>query len=803
MGLVDLRRVQILTRGMVPILLFLLTCLAHAQAPTVTFTGSTLKIDAKKTELSELVSAVASANNMGEIVYLEPLPSTKVTLKATFRGRTRSHSMNAFADKYGLIYQPVRSGNRFMVFRKSVEPPAKDVARIFFDNNSASSPKPIQVAVSEIDAGKFLYLLNGVLTRQIQYNGVNGGTIKDLYLFGDESQIIESLKKLKPGFTLKDDGGTLVATKITSAKANRTWRLAFANPAFPAPLKPGGDLSNQNNRDQAAEFAKSAAKILNDVAGKEDLARSLGESIFLKGSASDVSDAEYQLALAIDLPRPQVRLDFWTIQVNSRIDCLEDSRWTIDEIDRGREIIQALLMAFDFDLSTWLRQRVPANHRSNLNTASGDFQNTKKNIPYSLTPASVGYDDAQVLRLLGFAGFNPNINRPLPVVDKLILLNFVPQTRTYADLSSFMDTFMELRVLTAYQAVAAAEVTNHREEHKREVLMELLERVAKAAGYKMTLTGVTRVTPRPLPRLSSTYPGMNHKADITGIGNFLAQYLHITGKIKDDHYASNPRRLVRASVATDLELRAGYEGLHGDLSDIFYNPFYDWTRIRASEREELSLVGKVGLVTSGHTVASTQAQAESFYPFTPVEERKDSEGNDLLQNEDGIDLTRLGVLLRPEARFIRELFRKQPLPVFARLAPGMGISVSSTVTPKSEEARLQINLINSLETDEDSAQKELIKKGVAPVDFVKSQTLTTDVTVHGIDLLELSTFGVQTTRRGQPSWKIPVLDEIPFLGPVLFRGPKYPHRRHQESMILVRVSIIPRSMDLLNSFLEN
>lgn len=163
-------------------------------------------------------------------------------------------------------------------------------------------------------------------------------------------------------------------------------------------------------------------------------------------------------------------------------------------------------------------------------------------------------------------------------------------------------------------------------------------------------------------------------------------------------------------------------------------------------------------------------------------------------------LTVLGALSPLEALGVKMLFNETET-VYNKVSPGISIGVRPTVLRDGGSARLLINLLTGASVDENQATPARVQTNGPPVDLIRGHNLETDVAVQATDLFELSTFATETTRPGEPQWRIPLLEQLPVIGR-LFNGPPKHETHHQESLIIVYVTILPRSLDLAGRFLR-
>jgi len=134
------------------------------------------------------------------------------------------------------------------------------------------------------------------------------------------------------------------------------------------------------------------------------------------------------------------------------------------------------------------------------------------------------------------------------------------------------------------------------------------------------------------------------------------------------------------------------------------------------------------------------------------------------------------------------------VPSYRKIAPGTSLAIRPFVLPDGGSARVQMSLTSTITSDQPNAA-QLAQRDV-PFDVISSHTVTTEATISAFDLQTVSSFGAQTTGPGDYAWRIPVLDEIPLLGE-LFHGPRSRETKRQDSIAIVNLTILPRSLDLV------
>jgi hypothetical protein len=157
--------------------------------------------------------------------------------------------------------------------------------------------------------------------------------------------------------------------------------------------------------------------------------------------------------------------------------------------------------------------------------------------------------------------------------------------------------------------------------------------------------------------------------------------------------------------------------------------------------------------------------------------------------------TALGALSPQAALGLEALFAADSDPIYRSVAPGTSLATRPFIVDDDGAARIQLNLASTVNAQQPSDLTQAAKQGV-PINEITSQTVTTETTISAFDLVTVASFGVQTTGPGDYGWRIPVLDALPVVGS-LFHGPILSQTNRQDSIELVNLTILPRSLDLV------
>jgi hypothetical protein len=347
---------------------------------------------------------------------------------------------------------------------------------------------------------------------------------------------------------------------------------------------------------------------------------------------------------------------------------------------------------------------------------------------------------------------------------------------------------------------------------------------------------------------------------LTAWQSSAAAFLHGRDDPDSDDTDKLPGQLAIATAATDLLLKQAMDALTADLQELYLQPLLEWIREDVQQRDTVAsgvdLVGTTSLIVRDRTLAETAGVAEAFAKFTPIPKLQEtilteaqtlaggtgeqtgqtvardragktvldsnkvpvvlSNGQALAFDTDGKvvtkpsgdpvilsvakttnPLTALGALTPLEALGIKALFASDAAPVYHSVAPGTSLAIRPFVLPDGGSARVQLNLVTTIEAQQPDAS-QAAQQG-RPVDRVKSQSVVTEASISAFDLVEVSSFGAQTTVPGDYAWRIPILSSLPVVGD-LFHGPQGRETRRQDSIAIINLTILPRSRDLVPFF---
>jgi hypothetical protein len=165
------------------------------------------------------------------------------------------------------------------------------------------------------------------------------------------------------------------------------------------------------------------------------------------------------------------------------------------------------------------------------------------------------------------------------------------------------------------------------------------------------------------------------------------------------------------------------------------------------------------------------------------------------QSASQLATTALGALTPLQALGLNALLAANSDPLYRSIAPGTSLSIRPFVVDDDGSARVQLNLTSTVNAQQPADLTQAAKQGV-PINEITSQTVSTEATISAFDLETVASFGVQSTAPGDYAWRVPILDDLPVVGS-LFHGPIQSQTDRQDSIEILSLTILPRSLDLV------
>jgi hypothetical protein len=738
-----------------------------------------------------------------DVVFREPLGNAPVTWNTYGRFIPFDSVLKRLTDEQGVVFEPDRERKTlYRIMLKRSYPLADPGVRLVKDGNFYFAKVKNAPLSSVIERWNEL----AEPTEHAQLN-VPGLSLEglDLISANPKDLLWDIARAAKLDVTTKDGVYQLNAKEPEPKPKQASWQLTFVGEENDATKVRsavfGSDDKSAYTSENSAEMSSAVriARFLH-AASKGKLITGADRNVIeMEGSDDDVRRARTMLAQTIDIPYSQVRVDAWTIQVNTEnLSALGSPQQRTERAQDNLEDIRAG-MAITKDLTY------------RLNNALADYVRSRRfDIEATLNQTyrgPVGSSPALTLRdVLVDSGFNVSSNRPLTMAESMVLLGLRlgPGANTQSELAYALgkagDDYLA-GVEQDLNALAASAPPDDRATRRRVTRLQDL-----VAGLKAKLRFTSRGSSA-FPHFLPAFADAGAPVIQQGIGDFFFYWAASANKERYDVYLRRDKKnepledvpilLSQSAAGADSMLKAAVGGFSDDVQSLTVQPLMAWIRSTVQEgnarKSGIDLVGKTSMVVSSRLPASTIASAQASYPFLP---RPKLSLDDIKANPKDTSLadTLIAGLTPTELIAVKALFN-EPDVKYDTVAPGVSLKIRPQVLRDGGSARLAINLKTTMDVTPPTGG------GTDPLDVVKGHEMTTDLAVQALDLLEVSTFGMEHTGLGDPSWRIPVLEQLPVLGPI-FRGPRTRVTKHQESMVILSVTVLPKSLDLAGRFIR-
>lgn len=494
-----------------------------------------------------------------------------------------------------------------------------------------------------------------------------------------------------------------------------------------------------------------------------------GNTLLIRGTEKDVYGIKTALAKWIDIPYSQVRLDAWVYQGSERKANGKALAQQISTVTQGIRMAKALEGALRADLEDYFKTMELDQD------AIGVFQKEPERlekfglIDDHIKPADSSTDLNNVSALE--SGLTKARQRHRPFVDLLVYLALAKRT-------GFSDGLQ-----TRVQRGKAQAFLSLFEKSDKDELSELAKKWRESLNTPV------------FPTLSTIIDHGCAKVDAQTVEDFLKAYEGCKWTDETSKPGTSPEYLSVLASNADALFKNATDAISADMRRMVIEPLLKWIQELAEKKAE----GKPALIFSGQTSivvtsgigAATFAVAESHIPFTPPTALTDDQRKAIAEKTAALPFFSGATL----AAILPTLAGLQPSATqFATIGAGTSLSVRPTVLPGSRSARLEIELRKSVDVTKPSGDWT-----GGPIDNIKTQSLKTDVQVDAFDLLELSTFQIENVAQGDRRWTIPLLDGLPLLGS-MFRGPRGTIATTHQGIVVVHVTIMPKTLDITRRY---
>jgi hypothetical protein len=250
-------------------------------------------------------------------------------------------------------------------------------------------------------------------------------------------------------------------------------------------------------------------------------------------------------------------------------------------------------------------------------------------------------------------------------------------------------------------------------------------------------------------------------------------------------------------------------------------PFKSWISqeipLSGRSNEGVRTLGTAELSLSSRSPGLLSADATSFFPFQPKADINLEDVLPLLKRKDPPALPEdpdktptppatfaekaasVG-LSSPEIFGLQQLFaQQQKTPFYRSISPGMNIAVLPTMSPGASGAKLLVRMQLSVDAS-DNKSGAGNKDIPAPISLVNSVRIEREIVVNALDTTKISSLQLTVSAPGKRDWEFPILSQNWPLQS-WFVGPTKDRTVQHEAIVLMRVSIKPKAMDLAYRFL--
>jgi hypothetical protein len=570
----------------------------------------------------------------------------------------------------------------------------------------------------------------------------------------------------------------------------------------------------------------------------------VGNSLVMYGPQDSVQEARRLLATQIDVPQSQILLELDTYQVSANLKAREAAERSVRRLVLAQEIARVYKVAHMqtvkstvTKLNTWITSEI--QKRSNV---------------YGL----------DVSQLLNDVGVDPNAARLLGQSDLLVLLAYCPdqdlkQTfitelqrqfekashgvkvslleplrdsidprdrQFYPDLRDLNTMFekgwerMKLRSGADYptsgmlRAIAGGrdqtendaenEITRHAIEEFLMLWLGTADRDVIEMLDKALTTVKTDSNPVGKVDVGQVYKKL-HDAYGEGLPEATKErQKQIVNSLSGDRAA----KFIRSSARLDDLIQIGMEGLQEDSRTLVDNPLRAWIDSNVITKSQNSTFGvrfggTTKLAVTSRSPGVIGSQTETFFASQPTSPIDMNALTPILNRSTPVPAGQTApprAPITPQENLILQAIFAQAskAPFYRKVGTGLHMSVLPTVLGNGSTARIKIKLNLGVTPDKEGAGNS---DEPGPMDLIKSSVVETELLVNAFDIATISSLKIDVTAPGKRDWAVPVLSQIlPIRS--WFVGPTQDKTIRHEAVILAKVTIIPRAMDVASRFLN-
>ncbi|MBC8065300.1 MAG: hypothetical protein H7Y17_10745 [Chlorobia bacterium] len=563
--------------------------------------------------------------------------------------------------------------------------------------------------------------------------------------------------------------------------------------------------------------------------------KAVGNSLVMFGPNALVQEARRLLATQIDVPQSQILLELDTYQVSANLKAREAAERSVRRLVLAQEIARVYKVAHlqavkstVMKLKTWIASEIQ-----------------KRTDDYGL----------DVAKLFNDVGLDPNSARLLGQSDLLVLLAYCPDQdlretflkelrvqfekashgvnvslleplrdsadpqdrQFYPDLRDLNAKFvggwerMRLRACADYptsgmlRAIAGGrtaeenEAENEITRHAIEEFLMLWLSTADSDVVKKLDAAFKRGPSTVYSDLQAMY-GQGLRAASK------ERQKQIVNSLSGDRAA----KFVRSSARLDDLIQVGMEGLQEDSRTLVDNPLRAWIDSQVISRSQNSTFGvrfggTTKLAVTSRSPGIIGSETDTFFSSQPPSPIDLNSLIPILSRKTGAAAGEAGPpagITPQENLLLQGIFNQASKPPFFRkLGTGLHMSVLPTVLGNGSTARVKVKLNLTVTPDDSNKEGAGSDDKPGPLDLIKTSVVETELLVNAFDIATLSSLKIDVTAPGKRDWAVPVLSQIlPIRS--WFVGPTQDKTIRHEAVILIKVTIIPRAMDVASRFLN-
>lgn len=606
-------------------------------------------------------------------------------------------------------------------------------------------------------------------------------------------------------------------TSERSLNAASTGRLGVNATALAASLSTAYSDQPPGSSRTAAENRPSRAKVT-----------AVGNSLVIEGNAREVYEVRRLLATQIDIAQSQVLLELDTYQVTSTRKTADENNQAAKKLLAGQAIARGYKAAYLNALAgtiarSWtqiggtLEDRnqfsgvdVPELFRLAGISAPTDRLGLTEIVLY------LAYTPDPVLRAAYCATVLDEFERTRDMVENSVLVPLRDADGLKPDDKPKKGSLLEeLTQLNETIYATAARLAMHQQSDNADRYSPLLGSIARKAlpEDRSPFSPEDLQTRRAvedflLVWMTTAHPDSNREILSQGLENDpekAAMYVlrerglldtrspsDLPAVLRTDHVAN----LVRASMKVDSLLEVIMRSLDAETKLMIDEPLQEWIDrvvLTAGRKSDFGFRfgGTTRLVVTSRTVGYTGAEAVTYFPYQPTSE---------LTLENLVKAAGQGGGNPLENPLLSAAFEQaQKPPYYRSMTPGIKFGVLPTMLPSGAGARLQVKLDVSVAASGDAAGAGSEEKP-APIDLVKSMRTETELLANSLDTTSISSLKLTTTAPGKRDWAVPILSQIlPIRS--WFVGPTEDQTKQHEAIVVIRVVVVPKAMDLASRFI--